>query len=95
MKNVRTKMEQWFDRLDERWRSLPVGRQHRYMLCFFAGYLLLTLGVIFKVWYDTARPDDKMVIRHIEKPVLKNEESPADLQDTIVTILKNKTYERK
>lgn len=95
MKNVRTNMSEWFDRLDQRWQVLPVRKQHRYTLCFFTGYLLLTIGVIFKVGLDTTRSDNDMVIKHIENPALKKKESPATIQDTLITILKNKIYEGK
>lgn len=95
MKNLRTNMDKWFDRLDERWQALPIGKQQKYTLYFFTGYLLLSAGVIFKVWYDTAKSDNNMIIKHIENPVLKKKESPASLQDTLATILKNKIYERK
>jgi hypothetical protein len=95
MKNLRTNISEWFNRLDERWQALPVRKQHRYTLCFFTGYLLLTMGVIFKVWLDTARSDNDMVIKHIENPVGKKKESPATIQDTLITILKNKIYEGK
>ncbi|MGH2666720.1 MAG: nitrogen regulatory IIA protein [Flavobacterium sp.] len=88
-------MSEWFDRLDERWQALPVRKQHRYTLYFFTGYVLLTLAVIFKVWLDTARSDNDMEIKHIDNPVLKKEESPATIQDTLITILKNKIYEGK
>ena len=95
MRKFRENMDRFFDRLDERWRALPVGKQHRYTLYFFVGYLLLTAGVIGKVWYDTGKSKNKMVIEHIENPVLKKNESPARLQDTLSTILKNQIYERK
>ena len=88
-------MERWFDKLDQRWRDLPIRRQHRYTLYLFSGYMLLSAGVIFKVWYDTAKSDNNMIIKHIENPALKKKESPASLQDTLATILKNKIYERK
>jgi len=95
MRKFRENMDRFFDGLDERWRALPVGKQHRYTLYFFVGYLLLTAGVIGKVWYDTGKSKNKMVIEHIENPVLKKIESPARLQDTLSTILKNQIYERK
>lgn len=88
-------MDKWFDRLDQCWRALPVPKQHSYILCFFTAYLLLTVGIIFKVGLDTARSDHDMEIKHIENPVLKKEESPATIKDTLITILKNKIYERK
>jgi hypothetical protein len=95
MKKLRTNMDKWFDKLDERWQSLPVHKQHKFTLYFFAGYLLLTSGVILKVWFDMEKVDNEMTIEHIENQVLKKKESPAHLQDTLEKILKNKIYERK
>lgn len=95
MKKLRENIDRFFDKLDDRWRALPVGKQHLYTLYFFVGYLLLTVGVVAKVWYDTSQSKNDMRIEHIENPVLKQNESPAKLQDTLSTILKNKIYERK
>ncbi|UTG65264.1 nitrogen regulatory IIA protein [Elizabethkingia anophelis] len=94
MKKLRENMDRYFDKLDDRWRALPVRKQHQYTLYFFVGYLLLTAGVVLKVWYDAGKSDD-IVIEHIENPVLKKRESPAALRDTVSTILKNQIYERK
>lgn len=95
MKNLRTNIDRWFDKLDDKWQALSVKKQHRYTLYFFVGYLLLTVGVIFKVWYDAGKSNNSIVIEHIENPVLIKKGSPASLQDTLSTILKNKSYERK
>ncbi|HFK5543572.1 TPA: nitrogen regulatory IIA protein [Elizabethkingia anophelis] len=95
MKKLRANLDRYFDQLDDRWRALPVTRQHQYTLYFFLGYLMLTAGVIAKVWYDTGKSENDMHIEHIENPVLKKKESPASLQDSISIILKNKIYERK
>ena len=95
MKKLRANMDRYFDKLDERWRELPLRKQHQYTLYFFVGYLLLTVAVIGKVMYDSSKSGNDMVIEHIENPVLKKSESPARLQDTLSTILKNKIYERK
>lgn len=95
MKKIRANIDSYFDKLDERWRELPTGRQHKYTLYFFVGYLLLTVGVVTKVWYDTGNSKNDMHIEHIENPVLKKNESPARSQDTVSTIFKNKIYERK
>ena len=78
-------MDRYFDKLDERWQALPVRKQHQYTLYFFVGYLLLTTGVIFKVWYDKKSGND-MIIEHIENPVHKKNGSPARLQDSVSTI---------
>lgn len=88
-------MDRYFDKLDERWRALPLRKQHRYTLYFFLGYLLITVAVIGKVMYDTSKSGNDIIIEHIENPVLKKSESPARLQDTLSTILKNQIYERK
>ncbi|QQU05244.1 nitrogen regulatory IIA protein [Myroides odoratus] len=95
MKKLRANMDRYFEQLDERWRALPVRKQHKYTLYLFLGYLVLTAGVIAKVWYDTGKSENDMHIEHIENPVLKKKESPASLQDSISIILKNKIYERK
>lgn len=94
MKNIRTNIDKWYDMLDERWRGLPVGKQHQYTLYFFVGYVLLTTGVIAKVWYDTSKSHSDRIIEHIENPDLKKSKSPVRLQDTVSTILKNKIYEK-
>ena len=86
-------MDNRVERLDKRWRSLPVGKQRRYILYFFTGYLLLTAGVIFKVWIDIAESDGKMVIDHIENPVLQTKENPEFLPDSLKSILNNNNYE--
>ncbi len=87
-------MDKWFDKQEKVWLALPLRKQHQYTLFFFTAYLLLTAGVIFKVWYDTTKSNNEMVIEHIENPVLKKNERPARLQDTLSTIFKNKVYER-
>ena len=88
-------MDSFFDRMDQRWRALPTSKQNRYTQYFFVAYLLLTAGVVAKVWYDTGKSKNDMHIEHIENPVLKKNESPTRLQDTLTTILKNQIYERK
>jgi len=95
MKKFRANMDRYFDKLDERWRALPIRKQHRYTLYLFIGYFLMTAGIIFKVWYDTSKSENNMVIEHIENPVLKKSERTVSPQDTLSTILKNKFYERK
>lgn len=88
-------MDRYFDKLDERWRVLPIQKQHQCMLYFFVGYLILTAGVIGKVWYETSKSHNDIGIEHIENPIHKKNESPTKLQDTLTTIYKNKIYESK
>ena len=84
MKKLKENMDRYFNKLDECWKLLPVEKQHQYTLYFFVVYLLLTAGIIFKVWYDTSKSGNEMVIEHIENLVQKIE-SPEGLQDTVST----------
>lgn len=94
MKKLRAPIEWYFDKLDDRWRAMPLSKQRQYTLYFFVGYLLLTAVVIGKVMYDKGKSGNDMHIEHIENPILKSK-TPAKLQDSISTILKNQIYERK
>lgn len=94
MKNLRTAISNWFDTLDDRWRAMPVKKQHRYTLLLFAGYALLSVVVLLKVCYDVAQSNNAITIEHIENPIIKQKKSPVSPQDSITTILKNQLYER-
>lgn len=94
MKNFREKTDKWLDSLDKRWDAMPISKQHRYLRCFFTAYLLLTIVVVVNVWRDTAESENSLEIVHIQTTAQKKK-SPADLQDTLKSILKNKSYERK
>lgn len=48
-------MDPYFDKVDVKWRAMPIRKQHRYALYFFIGYLLLTAGVVAKIWYDAGK----------------------------------------
>ncbi|WP_348800114.1 nitrogen regulatory IIA protein [Flavobacterium adhaerens] len=71
MKKIRANINRYFERLDDRWRILPIRKQYQYTLYFFTVYLLLTIAVILKVGYDTSKPDNNMVIEHIRNPVFE------------------------
>lgn len=88
-------MDTWFDTLDKRWRELPLQQQYRYLMCCFLCYLILTLAVILKVWYDFEKSKHSLAIEHIENPVVKKKESAISLQDSLLKIIKNKRYERE
>ncbi|MFC3356008.1 nitrogen regulatory IIA protein [Sphingobacterium zeae] len=78
MKNIRTTIDKEVEKLDLKWRSLPVGRQVRYVLYLFAFYLLMGVGVLVKVFYDLGK-GDTIDISHIEVPgVIQNESSVKD-----------------
>ncbi|MFH6991837.1 nitrogen regulatory IIA protein [Flavobacterium sp. FlaQc-48] len=95
MKNVRNAIDKWLEQLDKRWDEMPIQKQHRFIRYFFSAYLLLTALIIFNVWRDTARSENQMVIGHIENPVRPKKEAPAALPDSLKSILKDKTYEKK
>lgn len=94
MKNLKTKLNTWCNKLNEQWRTLPLKRQHRYMMLLFAGYALLSIVVIGKVCYDVGNSSNGIKIEHIENPVIHINKSPVYLRDSISTILKHKMYER-
>lgn len=78
MKNIRTTIDKELEKLDLRWRNLPVRKQIRYVLYLFAFYLLMGVGVLVKVFYDLGK-GDKIDISHIELPaVIRNESSMID-----------------
>lgn len=88
-------MDTWFNKLVMQWRVLPVQQQYNYLLYCFLGYLMLTIAVILKVWYDTGKSNHRLAIEHIENPVVKKKESAKSMQDSLLKIIKNKSYERK
>lgn len=76
MKNIRTTIHNELEKLDLRWRNLPVRKQIRYVLYLFAFYLMMGVGVLVKVFYDLGR-GDKIAISHIELPVVIDNGSAA------------------
>lgn len=78
MKNIRTTINKELEKLDLRWRNLPVRMQMRYVLYLFAFYLLMGVGMLVKVFYDLGRGDE-VAISHIELPkVIQHESSVSD-----------------
>ena len=69
MENIRKNIGKWIERLDKRWEEMPLVNQHKFILCFFAGYTMLTAAVIFKVWHDRAKNQSSIVIDHIDRPL--------------------------
>lgn len=88
-------MDTWFNKLDMQWRALPVQQQYKYLLYCFLCYLILTIAVILKVWYDTEKSNHSLAIEHIENPVVKKKESAIPLQDSLLKIIKNRKHERE
>lgn len=93
MRNLRTTINNWFEKLDGQWRAMPVEKQHRYTLLLFSGYAILSIIVLLKVCYDVAQPDNTLTIEHIENPINRQNKPSVSPQDSINTILKRKMYE--
>lgn len=94
MKNIRTMITDSCDKLDGQWRKLPAGKQRKYVILFFAGYLLLTGGVIMTVWYDskTGTAKQKTITGHITNPIVEQEKR---VKDSSSSTTKNKDHERQ
>lgn len=88
MKILRTKIDQWLEKLDKDWEAMPVKRQHLVIRYFFAAYVLLTAVVIFNVCHDAAATRNSMAVEHIENTAPSGKQSPAPLQDSLKKILK-------
>lgn len=82
MKTLRKSIQQWFDRLDERWRNLPMKTQHRYTLWFFSGYFLLSVLVIVNVFVSAGRPGREIRIEHIKNPIFKQPNPVGTIMDS-------------
>ncbi|MDY9918966.1 MAG: nitrogen regulatory IIA protein [Proteiniphilum sp.] len=95
MKNLRTSVNNWFDKLNGQWRAMPVKKQHRCTLLLFSVYALLSIIVLVNVCYDVAKPGNTIRIEHIENPVIRQDKPPVSPQDSITTTLENKKYGRQ
>lgn len=81
MKNLSTKIENWFDRLDCRWRQVPIKTQRLVAILFFTVYALLSLYVLAKVCFDLGRASNEMVVEHIKSPEIQTQNSsPKDIK---------------
>lgn len=83
MKKIQQILDKWFEKLDKRWRTLPVHKQQKYTMLFFFAYVVITAGVVLKVWFDAGQPE---VIRHIENPVKPKKRQLPPFQDSLSTI---------
>ncbi|WP_312508851.1 nitrogen regulatory IIA protein [Chryseobacterium culicis] len=78
MKNIRTKITEELEKLDLKWRRLPLKTQCRYVIMLFAFYLVTGIGVLVKVCYDLGREDAHMAIQHIESPGIQKKGNQGD-----------------
>ncbi|MGV8963410.1 MAG: nitrogen regulatory IIA protein [Candidatus Saccharimonadaceae bacterium] len=94
MKNLGTRINNWFEKLDGQWRAMPVKKQQRYMILLFISYALLSTIVILKVCYDVSKSDSSIIIEHIKNPVIQKNKSLVYPLDSLSTILKRRNYGR-
>ncbi|RQO37693.1 nitrogen regulatory IIA protein [Chryseobacterium sp. KBW03] len=87
--NLRTKIENRINDLDDCWRELPIKKQRKYTIYFFLLYTILTLIVVVNVCVETGEVDQEVAIRHIENPVEKTEKSDLIGKDSVSINLKN------
>ena len=87
-------MDSLLNKFDGSWKALPLKVQYKYLLIFFLGYALVTMGMILKVVHDARKSNQGIIIEHIENPVIKKNESATSLWDSLLMIKKNKTHER-
>lgn len=87
-------MDRQFEKLDARWRLLPIGKQRRYTLYIFTGYVILAATVIITALIGSPEPGTAVAIKRIKNPVIRLQQSPVGLQDTVITP-KDKNHERK
>lgn len=64
-------MVTWQDRMDCRWRALPITHKRRIVIYSFAAYLLVTLVVVAQVIGMLGAAHDEVEIDHIRNPLAK------------------------
>ena len=89
--NLRTKIENRINDLDDQWRNFPVKKQRKYTLYFFLCYTILTLIVVVNVCVRTGEVDPEVAIQHIENPVGKSVTPSKNMMDSIPINLKNES----
>lgn len=87
--NLRTKIENKLNDLDDHWRGLSIQKQRQYTLYFFLCYTLLTLFVVARVCMETGKVDQEVAIRHIENPTEKTGRPHKIPGDSISVNVKN------
>ncbi len=95
MENLRTNIDLWLVKVDERWRALPLKKQYKYILYCFISYLILTVVVTLSVWFETRKDSSKLDVERIENALLKKNESTTRFGDSLLLIIKNRKHERK
>lgn len=88
MKKIKANIKLQISKIDQKFRALPLKKQHQYTLCFFIGYLLITAGVICQVWYETSKSKVKYNIKHNENPLFKYQQPHTSIENSLI-FLKN------
>jgi hypothetical protein len=97
MKKLRIFLHSCETRLEKRWQKLSARKQRKYVILFFAGYLLVTGCVVLKVWYDAKADMTTQTpgTGHIRNPVVEQKNPGLLLKDSPSTPIKNKDHERQ
>ncbi len=74
MKKIHEFIDQWSSSVEDRWKLLAPRKQRKYILMFFAAYILITMGAMFITWYEGQKTDasNSEAIRHIRNPLLNH-----------------------
>jgi hypothetical protein len=88
MEKIRTMIRNQYENLNSDWQKLSPGKQRKWIVCFFAGYLLLTLIVVLNVWYGAEKDTMKnnVAADHIRNPITESEEQ---LKDSLTKKIKD------
>jgi hypothetical protein len=89
MEKIRTMIRNRCENFNSDWQKLTPRKQRKWIICFFAGYLLLTVIVVLNVWYgETVK--NNVVADHIRNPITEREEQ---LKDSLTK--KSQDHERQ
>jgi len=89
MKTTKITVATWQDRLDSRWRFLPVERQRRYTRLLFIAYLCLVTGLLVQ-YCSQAGQVQPAGMRHIQNKGVVAGERQGQVQSN-----KNDEYENR
>jgi flagellar basal body-associated protein FliL len=94
MKNIRTSISNWEERLEDRWVTTPRKDQRKIILYCFIVYILITAVAIVQVWYEVHKSQKDVQMEHIS-PLPKNKVPVVVPAKKIIKNFKTKGYERK
>jgi flagellar basal body-associated protein FliL len=94
MKNIRTSISNWAERLEDRWVTTPRKDQRKIILHCFIVYILITAVAIVQLWYEVHKSKKDIQMEHIS-PLPKNKVPVVVPFNKIINNFKTKGYERK